>query len=95
MIPGPEPGAQTANALRRGIVAEPVASAGVGFIEPRDRGGQLAMRAASIVAGHALQRGDAVEYSLAVGCMGVEAVQVNAVVVEDESFAGGRGEGRD
>ena len=89
-----EPVARRANALRRGVVAEPVAGAGVGFIEPSDRGGQLPVRASSIVTEHALQRGDAVEYSLADGSMGVEAVQVKAFAVEDEGFAGGRRAGR-
>jgi cold shock CspA family protein len=86
--------ALSANALRRGIVAEPVAGAGLGFIEPGDRGGQLPMRASSIVTEHELQRGAAVEYSLADGSMGVEAVQVKACPLEDEGFAGGRHAGR-
>ena len=91
----PEPRAQTANGLRRGIVAEAVARGGLGFIEPRDRGGQLPMRASASSTEHEQHRGGAVEYSLADGSIGVEAVQVKAFAIEDEAFAGGRAEGRD
>lgn len=52
------------------------------------------MRAANVDAGHELERGDAVEYSLAVGSMGVEAVHVQAFAVEDEGVAARRPEAR-
>jgi cold shock CspA family protein len=74
---------QAANALRRGIVAEAVAGAGLGFIEPSDRGGQLPMRASN-VAGHQLQPGDTVEYSLAAGSMGIEAVEVTPLAGQSD-----------
>jgi cold shock CspA family protein len=80
-----EPVAQAAS-VRRGIVAEAVAEGGLGFIEPSDRGGLLPMRASNVDVEDELQPGDAVEYSLAAGSMGVEAVEVKALAREDEAF---------
>jgi hypothetical protein len=53
------------------------------------------MRASASSTEHEQHRGGAVEYSLADGSIGVEAVQVKAFAIEDEAFAGGRAEGRD
>jgi cold shock CspA family protein len=64
---------------RRGVVAEVVADAGFGVIEPDDHGGQLPMRAVSVDCDRDLLAGDAVEYSLAAGSLGVEAVGVKSL----------------
>jgi cold shock CspA family protein len=60
-------------------VAEAVAEAGFGFIEPDDHGGQVPMRASSVDCDRDLVAGETVEYSLAAGSLGVEAVGVTSL----------------
>src|ERR1043165_8286572 len=63
-----------AAAGRGGVVPEAATDAGYGFIEPDDRGGQLPMRASEIDGERPLVAGEPVEYSLAGGRLGGEAV---------------------
>jgi len=70
-------------AVRRGVVTEAATDAGYGFIEPDDRGGQLPMRASEIDGERPLVAGEPVEYSLAAGSLGVEAVDVKRLEAAD------------
>jgi cold shock CspA family protein len=70
-------------APRRGVVTEAATEAGYGFIEPDDRGGQLPMRASEIDGERLFVAGESVEYSLAAGSLGVEAVDVKPLEAAD------------
>ena len=65
------------------MVAEAVTEAGYGFIQPDDRGGQLPMRASESDGERPLLAGERVEYSLAAGSLGVEAVSVKPLEPAD------------